>query len=561
MYTKLRTIPIILALAVLPLIFGCRQKNPTAKADLALWHGNIITMNNDLPRAQAMAILGNRIISVGNDKDVEPLIGDKTKVIDLERKLVIPGLIDAHLHPFGAGRALIVLDLKGLTKKQILDKVAGKLKDVKKGDWIEAEGWDQGFWKEKEFPTRYELDAIAPDNPAVLSRIDGHSGWYNSLALRLSKIDKKTKDPEGGRILRDARGEPTGILIDEAMGLIERERPGEGLERKETYIKLAMEQFRKWGITGIHDAGADKDSLQVYEKLRQNGELTVRVYAMISARGDAFSEALSQGPRIDNFLTARSVKMLIDGALGSRGALLLEPYSDSPETSGLQMMKEEEAYSLIKKSIEKGFQVCAHAIGDKALHIMLNLYQRALKENPAQDPRFRIEHASVIQKDDLPRFKEMSVIAAMQPIFVGEYGRWAEDRLGPQRIKGVLIFRQLLDAGVKVAGGTDSPASDTGNPLFNFYAAVTRKSPYGVPQEWYGREKVTREEALRMMTVDAAYAAFEEETKGSLKVGKLADAVVLDKDIMTIDEEQILKTEVLMTILDGKIIYSRPERF
>jgi predicted amidohydrolase YtcJ len=558
MFQKFRSIPIIFDLAVLSLIFGCRQKTPATKADLVLWHGNIVTMSSELPRAQAMAISGNRIVSVGTDKVVETLIGEKTKVIDLAQKLVIPGLIDSHLHPFAAGRALTVLDLKGLTKEQILDKVARKVKELKKGEWIEAEGWDQGFWKEKEFPTRYELDAVAPDNPAALSRIDGHSGWYNSLALRLSKIDKKTKDPEGGRTLRDAQGEPTGILIDEAMGLIERERSGEGLERKETYIKLAMEQFRKWGITGIHDAGADKESLEVYEKLRQKGELTARVYAMISARSDAFAEALSQGPRIDSFLTARSVKMLIDGALGSRGALLFEPYSDSPETSGLQMMGEEEAYSIIKQSLEKGFQVCTHAIGDKALHIMLNLYQRALKENPVQDPRFRIEHASVIQKDDLPRFKEMGVIAAMQPIFVGEYGRWAEDRLGPQRIKGVLIFRQLLDAGVKVAGGTDSPASDTGNPLFNFYAAVTRKSPYGVPHEWYGQEKITREEALRMLTIDSAYAAFEEKTKGSIELGKLADAVVLDQDIMRIDEDEILKTEVLLTILDGKIIYNRP---
>jgi len=556
MSTRVKSIPYVVTLAFLSIIVSCRQKVPEIKADIVLWNGNIVTMDTHLPHAQAVAILGNHIIRVGNGKDVKPLIGEKTRIVDLEQKSVIPGLIDAHVHPFGAGRALTVLDLKGLSKEQILEKVARKAKEAKTGDWIEAEGWDQGFWEEKEFPTKYELDAVTPDNPAALSRIDGHSGWYNSLALGLSNIDKKTKDPEGGRILRDARGEPTGILIDEAMAFIEGERSGEGLERKEAYLKLALEQFRKWGITGIHDAGADKDSLQVYEKLRQQGELTVRVYAMISAGSNAFPEALAQGPRVDNFLTARSVKLLIDGALGSRGALLFEPYSDSPDTSGLQMMKDEDAYSIIKNSLERGFQVCTHAIGDKALHIMLDLYQRALEESPVENHRFRIEHASVIQKQDLPRFKEMNVIAAMQPIFIGEYGRWAEDRLGPQRIKDVLIFRQLLDTGVVVAGGTDSPASDTGNPLFNFYTAVTRKSPYGVPQEWYGLEKITREEALRMLTLDAAYAAFEEDAKGSIKVGKLADIVVLDQDIMKIDEEKILNTEVLMTILDGKIIYS-----
>jgi predicted amidohydrolase YtcJ len=318
-----------------------------------------------------------------------------------------------------------------------------------------------------------------------------------------------------------------------------------------------MDECRKWGITGIHDAGADRESLQAYESLIRKGELTVRVYAMINARGDAFEQVLEHGPRVGDFFTARSVKILIDGALGSRGALLFEPYSDSPETRGLQMMKEEEAYSLIKRSLEKGFQVCTHAIGDKAVHMMLNLYQKALEENPVQDHRLRIEHASVIPREDIPRFRETGVVAAMQPIFIGEYGRWAEDRLGPQRIKDVLIFRQLLDAGVKIAAGTDTPASDTGNPFFNFYAAVTRKSPFGVAEEWYGQEKVSREEALRMMTLDAAFAAFEEKIKGSIEAGKLADLAVLSQDILTIDETRILDTEVLMTILDGKIIYSR----
>ena len=546
----------LLALTVFSLAFCLRHKTPPAKADLVLSNGNVVTLSAELPKAQAVAISGNRIVRVGSAKDVKPFIGEKTRVIDLGQKLVIPGLIDAHLHPFGAGRALTVLDLKGLSKEEILARVALKVKELKKGEWIEAEGWDQGFWKEKEFPTRQELDAVAPDNPAVLSRIDSHSGWYNSPAFRLSDIDRNTKDPEGGRILQDDQGEPTGMLIDEAMGLIKKEH-GEGPELKERYIKLAMEQYRKWGVTGIQDAGEDRGSLEVYEKLKQTGDLTVRVYAMINAGGDAFAEALSRGPRVDDFLTERCIKILIDGALGSRGALLFEPYSDAPDTSGLQMMTEEKAYSIIRNSLEKGFQVATHAIGDRAVHIMLNLYQRALLENSVKDPRLRIEHASVVRNEDLPRFKQLNIIASMQPIFVGEYGRWSEDRLGPQRAKGVLIVRDLLDSGVAVAGGTDCPASDSGNPLLNFYAAVTRKSPFGVPEEWYSRQKVSREEALRMLTTNAAYAAFEEEKKGSLEAGKLADLVVLSQDIMTIDEEQILNTEVVMTILDGKIIFGR----
>jgi predicted amidohydrolase YtcJ len=551
---------IFLALATLFVIFSCQQEAPATKADIVLMNGNIVTMSNDLPRAKAVAIRGNSIISVGTKKEVNPFIGEETKVIDLEQKLVIPGLIDGHVHPFGAGYALTILDLKGLTKEQILDKVARKAKETEKGVWIVGRGWDQGFWKEKKFPTKYELDAITSDHPVALTRIDGHSGWYNSFALQLSNIDKGTKEPEGGKILRDVQGEPTGMLIDEAMGLINRDRYGEGPEDRETYIKLAMEQYRKWGVTGIHDAGAGKESLQVYEELRKKGELTVRVYAMISAGSEAFPEYLSKGPEIDSeshLLTVRSVKMLIDGALGSRGALLFEPYSDSPDTSGLQLMKEEKVYSIIKKSLEKGFQVCIHAIGDKGVHMVLSLYQRALEENPVKDHRFRVEHASVIQPKDLPRFKELKVIASMQPVFIGEYGRWSEDRLGPDRVKGVLILRQLLDTGVIIAGGTDNPASDDGNPLLNFYTAITRKSPYGLPEEWYGKEKITREEALRMLTHDAAYAAFEEDIKGSIEAGKLADLVVLDKDIMRIDEEEILNTEVMMTILDGKIIYSK----
>jgi predicted amidohydrolase YtcJ len=544
-----------LALAVFSLAFCLRHKTPPAKADLVLSNGNVVTLSAELPKAQAVAISGNRIVRVGSAKDVKPYIGEKTKVIDLGQKLVIPGLIDAHLHPFGAGRALTILDLKGISKEEILAQVALKVKELKKGEWIEAEGWDQGFWKEKEFPTRQELDAVAPDNPAVLSRIDGHSAWYNSLAFRLSNIDRNTKDPEGGRILRDAHGEPTGMLIDEAMGLIKKEH-GEGPSSKKDTSSWPWNSIGN-GVTGIQDAGEDRGSLEVYEKLNQRGELTVRVYAMINATGDAFAEALSRGPRVDDFLTERCVKILIDGALGSRGALLFEPYSDAPDTSGLQMMKEEDAYSLIRQSLDKGFQVATHAIGDRAVHIMLNLYQRALQENPVKDLRLRIEHASVVRNEDLPRFKQLNVVASMQPIFIGEYGRWSEDRLGPQRVKSVLILRDLLDSGVAIAGGTDCPASDSGNPLLNFYAAVTRKSPFGVPQEWYGRQKITREEALRMLTFNAAFAAFEEDKKGSLEAGKLADLVVLSQDIMTIDEEQILNTEVVMTILDGKIIYGR----
>jgi len=539
--------------------FCCKGKKPALKADLVLLNGKIVTLNSKYPQAEALAIKGNIIARVGRVREIESLIGDETRVIDLKQKLVIPGFIDAHIHPFGLGSTLakVALDLSGLSKEKILEKVSERVKEVEKGVWIRGRGWDQAFFKDKEFLTRYELDAVSPDNPVALIRIDGHSGCYNSLALKLYNIDRNTKDPEGGKILKDSSGEPTGMLIDKAMELIKFEEIERGEEEKEKYFRLAMEQFKKWGVTGIHDAGADRESIKVYEKLRQNGELTVRVYAMISAESEAFEDALKRGPLIDNFFTARSIKMLIDGALGSRGALLFEPYSDSAETQGLQMMSEGKAYEIIKKSLEKGFQVCTHAIGDKAVNMMLDLYQKGVKEIPVKDHRLRIEHASVINAQDIPRFRKLKVIASMQPVFIGEYGRWSEDRLGKERVRGVLPFRRLLDEGVLVAGGTDCPACDSGNPLINFYCAVTRKSPYGVSEEWYGEEKVGREEALRMLTLNAAYASFEEKLKGSLEEGKLADLVVLSKDIRNIDEEEILNTEVLMTILDGKIIYSK----
>jgi hypothetical protein len=538
----------------------CQPKITIEEADIALINGNIVTLNKDLPLAEAVAIKGNKIIRLGKRTEIESLIGEGTKVIKLDGKLVIPGFIDAHVHPFGAGYALTVLNLKGLKKKDILHQVAQKVKEVKDGEWIEGSGWDQGFWEEKAFPTRYELDVIAPNNPVILTRIDGHSAWYNSMALLLYNINKDTKDPAGGHIIRDAQGEPTGILVDAAMDLIHRDAYRGTLTAKEKYIKLAMEQYKRWGVTGIHDAGANNESLEVYKKLMKESNLTVRVYAMVSADSNAFSEYLNEGPEIglgDNFLTTRSIKILFDGALGSRGALLFEPYFDSPDITGLQLIKENKAYSIIKRSLEKGFQVCIHAIGDKANHMVLKLYQKALDENSVEDHRLRIEHVSVIQDQDILKLKQMNIIASMQPIFIGEYGRWSEDRLGPQRVRGVLVFRKLLNAGIKIAGGTDTPASDTGNPIINFYTAITRKSPFGLSEEWYGEEKVTREEALRMLTIDAAYAAFEENIKGSIEVGKLADIIVLSQNIMEIKEDDILNTEVIITILNGKIIYSK----
>jgi len=540
-------------------LVNCTKK----QADMVLLNGNVITMNPKKPSVEAIAIIGDKIIKVGSNKDVKKLIGPQTKVINLKGKTVAPGFIDAHLHFISLGNTKKVLNLVGTTsKEEIVQIVANKISEEGEGKWIFGRGWDQNDWPIKEFPTRWDLDPVSPKNPVILTRIDGHALWVNSLALEKAGVTKETPDPEGGKIIRDPEtGEPTGILIDEAMSLVEKIVPSSTYEERKEMAILASEECSSLGLTTVHDAGVDLETIKIYKELINENKLTVRLYVMLRWPGNAVNTYLEKGPEIgygNNYLTIRSIKMFADGALGSRGAALFEPYSDDPTNTGLITFDPDKAFEIMKKALEKGFQVCVHAIGDRANRLVLDLFEKAFKSVPqVKDHRFRIEHAQVLTEEDILRFAKLKVIPSMQPTHATSDMYWAEDRLGPERVKWAYAWKSLLNTGVRIAGGSDAPV-ESANPLWGIYAACTRQDHKGWPEGgWHPDQKVSRYEALKMFTIDAAYAGFEEKIKGSIEEGKLADIVVLSKDILNIPAKEILDTRVEMTIVGGKIVYQR----
>lgn len=534
------------------------------KADLVLRGGKIVTMNPQQPRAEAIAIIGRRIVRVGSDREIEPMIGPGTRVIELKGRLVVPGFIESHGHLLGLGQSRLILDLRGArSAEEVAQRVARRVREIKPGEWILGRGWDQNEWEKKDFPTHEVLDRAAPENPVYLTRVDGHAAWVNRRALEQAGLTRATADPPGGRILRDAQGDPTGVLVDRAMNLVAQHIPPRSREENRRALLLAIEECLRSGITSFHDAGASREAIELYKELLQEGRLTLRLYVMISGRDEALlREYLQRGPEIglgENHLTIRAIKLVADGALGSRGAALLEPYADEPGNSGLLILSEDEIYRIARAALAAGFQVNTHAIGDRANRVVLNAYERALREFPSRpDHRFRIEHAQVLDEADIPRFARLGVIASMQAIHATSDMPWVPARLGEARTReGAYVWRKLLRSGARIANGSDAPVEPV-NPLLGFYAAITRQDERGNPPGgWYPDERMTREEALRSFTLDAAYAAFEEHLKGSLQPGKLADLVVLSRDIMTIPPQEILRTEVDLTILDGRIVYER----
>ena len=468
-----------------------------------------------------------------------------------------------HLHLISLGNTKKILNLVGTTsKEEIIQIVANKISREGEGKWIFGRGWDQNDWPIKEFPTRWDLDSVSPKNPVVLTRIDGHALWVNTVVLKKAGITKETPDPEGGKIIRDPEtGEPTGILIDEAMSLVEKVVPSSTYEERKEMAILASQECSSLGLTTVHDAGVNLETIKIYKELINENKLTVRLYVMLRWPGDAVNIYLEKGPEIgygNNYLTIRSIKMFADGALGSRGAALFEPYSDDPTNTGLITFDPDKAFEIMKKALEKGFQVCVHAIGDRANRLVLDLFEKAFKSVPqVKDHRFRIEHAQVLTKEDIPRFAKLRVIPSMQPTHATSDMYWAEDRLGPERVKWAYAWKSLLNTGAKIAGGSDAPV-ESANPLWGIYAACTRQDHKGWPEGgWHPEQKVSRYEALKMFTIDAAYAGFEEKIKGSIEEGKLADIVVLSKDILSIPAKEILNTRVEMTIVGGKIVYQR----
>lgn len=546
---------------LLAALIGCAVK----KADLIFKNANIITMDEKNPRAQAIAIRGDKILAVGSNQQIERFRGRGTKVLDLEGKTIVPGLIDAHVHLISLGKSLSILNLEGTSSlDEVLEMVKEKVQRAKPAEWILGRGWDQNDWPIKEFPTRWDLDRVAPQNPVHLTRICGHMVWVNSRVLEMAGITKETKSPEGGKIIHDpSTGEPTGVFVDQAIDLVERIIPPPTYQQKKEYAKRAIRGCLRVGLTEVHDASVELEMVKIYKELLKEGNLPLRLYLMLRGPGKAVKAYLERGPEIglgDRRLTIRAIKLFADGSLGSRGAALLEPYSDAPGERGLITMDPDTACEIMVRALERGFQVCTHAIGDSANRLVLNLIERALKGHPSRDHRFRIEHAQVIAPEDIPRFAKLGVIPSMQPAHCTSDMYWAEDRLGPERVKGAYAWRSLLDTGVRIPGGSDAPVESI-NPLWGIYAAVTRQDHKGWPQGgWHPEQRVSREEALRMFTLDAAYGAFEEKIKGSLEKGKLADLTVLSKDIMRVPAPEILQTEVLMTVVGGKIVFEEGSR-
>lgn len=523
-------------------------------SDLLIKNAKIYTVDPKNPRATAIAIRNDRIAAVGND--LKAFENAATRVIDAKGAAIIPGLIDAHGHVEGLGSSLEMLDLRGITSEaEIAGKVKAAAAKAAPGEWIVGRGWDQNLWVTKQFPTTDSLNQAAPKNPVALTRIDGHATWANRAALDAADINQGTKDPDGGRIIRDAQGKPAGVLVDTAQGMVRRRIPAASPEQVQRHISRALEECARLGLTSVHDAGVGNAEIAAYHALLQQGRIPVRVYAMLSNQTALVDTWLARGPEIGDFLTIRSIKAYADGALGSRGAALLAPYADEKAASGLMITGRDAIEAVSVKAAARGFQVNTHAIGDRGNRETLDAYAAALKG--PNNKRFRVEHAQVIAPEDFVKFQKYSIIASMQPTHATSDMGWAADRLGPDRVKGAYAWQTLIKLGVHLASGSDFPV-ELANPIDGFYAAVTRQDKQGKPAGgWFPDQRLSREEALRSFTLEGAFAAFEETTRGSLEVGKLADLVILSADIMTIPAPEILKTRATMTVVGGKIVHQQ----
>ena len=523
-------------------------------------NGYFYTLDDDNPTATVVVIQGDRIVYAGDDEGAESYTAKNTEVIDLKGAVALPGLIDAHAHMMSLGKFLNELSLKGVDSPwEVRRLVQEKAVNAPEGEWITGRGWDQNLWESKEFPTYEELGGVEA-NPVYLSRVGGHAVWVNKTALDLCGITRETDDPNGGRIVRFDSGEPTGILIDNAINLVRDKIPKASREVKKRWLLRAVRECAKWGLTGVGDAWVTKETLELYREIIAEDSMTMRVYCLLSDEAELLDEFYKSGPVVEyggGLLTMRAVKLFADGALGSRGALLFEPYSDDESTCGIMVTGEEEIYRRAVEALKAGLQVSTHAIGDRANHITLNAYQRALAEIPGEDRRLRIEHDQVLIPKDIGRYRELRVIASMQPTHATSDMPWAEDRLGSERIKGAYAWRSLLDAGARLAFGSDFPVEQV-NPFLGIYSAVTRQDLEGKPEGgWYPEQKLTVEEAVRGFTVWAAYAQFQEDEIGMIRAGMYADFTVIDRDIFQVSPREIAEAEVLMTIVGGEIVYQR----
>jgi hypothetical protein len=561
-----------LLLLFLPLLWSCSSKNP---ADLVISGGTIYTVDPQQPTVEAVVVRDGIIEFAGSEKEASEWVGENTEVIDLDGKTMTPGFIEGHAHFFGVGYFELDINLMNAKSyEEVVAMVQQAVAKAKPGQWILGRGWHQDKWEKKPeklvkgFQTHELLSAVSPDNPVVLEHASGHAIQVNAKAMEIAGVNQLSKESleavssEGGEVIRDANGNPTGIFNELAANFIYKHVPVADDERDMTAIDLATKACWRNGITSFHDAGASARNISLYKEAKKNGTLGVRMYVMLAGDNPAMvNEWLARGPEVDSthWLTIRSVKLFCDGALGSRGAWLLEPYTDRPDFYGMATLSMDTVLEVSRKALRAGFQVCSHAIGDRANREILNRYEIAFKENPeAKDHRFRIEHAQHLHPADIGRFASLGVLPSMQAIHMASDRPWAIDRLGEKRIvEGAYVWQSLLKTGALIVNGTDAPVEPI-NPIPCFYASVTRKTLAGQPEGGYEPEqKMTREQALRSYTLDAAYGAFEENFKGSITKGKLADFTVFTQDIMRVPDEDLLKTEVAMTVVGGKIVFQK----
>jgi predicted amidohydrolase YtcJ len=562
---------LLLLLPLLPYT-GCARVEP---ADLVLLGGHVVTVDAARPETQAVAVTGYRITAVGSDSRIRHYIGPDTEVIDLQGRLAVPGFIDGHGHYLSVGNALTILDLtKARTWDDIVALVAETAAKTARGEWITGRGWHQEKWDRVPqpnvdgVPLNRELNRVAPDHPVLLEHASGHASIANATALRLAGITRRTPDPPGGEIVKDARGEPTGLLRETAQRLVagvltraqEQRSPAEQEAQFRNEIALAGRDALSKGVTSFHDAGSSFATIDLFRKMAAEGTLPIRLNVMVRyATNEEMDRRLPDYrilPEGNAFLTVHAIKRQIDGALGAHGAWLLEPYEDLPTSTGLNLEPVADIARTCEIALKYGFQVCTHAIGDRANREVLDIYERAMRTAPEKtDLRWRIEHAQHLAPADVPRFRQLGVVAAMQAIHCTSDGPWVLKRLGEKRAKEEsYLWRTLTDLGVVIGNGTDCPVEDM-DPIPCFYAAVTRHMPDG--EVFYGEQRLTRAEALRTYTLNNAFAAFEEDIKGSLTPGKLADITVLSVDIMTCPEDRIRDAKADLTILGGRIAYRR----
>jgi predicted amidohydrolase YtcJ len=555
------------------LVASCDRK---PEADLVIVGGKIYTVTDSQPVVEAVAVINGKIEFAGGENEARAYVGEKTQVIDLKGRVMTPGFIEGHGHIMGVGYNELNLDLASVKNyEELVERVREAAAKAQPGQWILGRGWHQDKWDVKPeivvkgFQTHKLLSEVSPNNPVFLRHASGHAAMANAKAMELAGVNplsveklQQNMKQEGGEVILDQLGNPTGIFNERAMSLIARHIPDNTSETDAQALDLAVKACWRNGITSFHDAGAGRENVELFRKFKADGKLGVRLYVMLTGFDhDLLYEWMKKGPEIDpeNLLTIRSIKLNCDGALGSRGAWLLEPYSDRSDTYGMATYPMDTVLKISQMALKSGFQVCSHAIGDRANQEILNRYEQAFSENPdKKDHRFRIEHAQHLHPNDIPRFAKLGVIPAMQAIHMSSDRPWAIERLGEKRIKeGAYMWQSLLKSGAKVVNGTDAPVEPL-NPIPSFFASVTRRTLKGEPENGFEpEEKMTRDQALKSYTLDAAYGAFEENVKGSIEKGKLADFTVFTTDIMDVPEMDILKSEVSMTIMGGKVVFEK----